>query len=162
MHPFFDPVIRPLLDAAGARTVVEVGAERGHTTTRLLSWAAGNGATIHSIDPEPRFDVARTELEHGERLRFHRARSLDVLGTITGVDAALIDGDHNWYSVISELRLLAAAATRADAPLPLVVAHDAGWPYGRRDIYYDPESILADHRHDVARATIAPGRSQHG
>lgn len=162
MHPFFDEVIAPLLDAARARVVIEVGAERGHTTQRLLAWAAGSGATIHSIDPEPRFDVARAELEHGERLRFHRARSLDVLGGIEGVDAALLDGDHNWYTVISELRLLAAAAARREQPLPLVVAHDAGWPYGRRDLYYDPAAVPAEHRHDAARAGIAPGRSRLG
>ncbi len=43
-----------------------------------------------------------------------------------------------------------------------MLAHDAGWPYGRRDMYYDPHSIPAEHRHDAARAGIAPGRSKLG
>ena len=140
MHPFWEQVIRPLLDASRPDTVVEIGAERGYTTMRLLGWAAPAGAIVHSIDPTPRFDVARAELEHGERLRFHRETSLTALSHIGAVDAALIDGDHNWHTVSSELDLLAEAAAAAEKPLPLVLAHDAGWPYGRRDMYYDPAS----------------------
>ena len=162
MHPFWQPVVEPLLDAAGARTVVEIGAERGLTTGRLLAWSARTGATVHAIDPGPQFDVARWELEHGERFRMHRARSLDALGRVGAVDAALVDGDHNWFTVISELRLLAAAASAAGRPLPLVIAHDAGWPYGRRDMYYDPKQVPDEHRHDAARAGMAPGRSALG
>jgi hypothetical protein len=119
-------------------------------------------ARSHAVDPAPRIDVARWELEHGERLRFHRARSLDVLGRIADLDVALIDGDHNWFTVSSELRLLAEAAAGAGRPLPLVIAHDVGWPYGRRDMYYDPSAIPDEHRHDAARAGIAPGRSELG
>lgn len=162
MHPFWRPVVRPLLDAAEARTVVEVGAERGLTTGLLLAWAQASDAVVHSIDPAPRFDVARAELEHGGRFRFHRSTSVEALATIGAVDAALIDGDHNWHTVSAELALLDRAAVATDRPLPLVVAHDAGWPYGRRDMYYDPQAIPLEHRHDAARAGIAPGRSELG
>jgi hypothetical protein len=162
MHPFWDQVIRPLLDSAQPRTVVEIGAERGYTTTRLLAWAAAAGSLVHSIDPSPRFDVARAELEHGDHLRFHRETSLSALGRIGAVDAALIDGDHNWHTVSSELAALAGASAAASQPLPLVLAHDAGWPYGRRDMYYDPATIPVERRHDAARAGIAPGRSELG
>ena len=162
MHPFWNSVIEPLLDATEAKTVVEVGAERGRTTALLLRWAARSGATVHSIDPRPQLDVARWELEHGERLQFHRARSLDVLGKIPAVDVALVDGDHNWFTVHSELQLLARRADADERPLPLVIAHDVGWPYGRRDLYYDPSAIPKEHRHDAARAGILPGRSELG
>ena len=162
MHPFWEAVVSPLLDAAGARTVLEIGAERGYTTGRLLTWAAERGAVVHSIDPSPRFDVARSELEHRGRFEFHRGTSLEVLPALGAVDVALIDGDHNHYTVSAELRLLAETAAGAGTPLPLVVAHDAGWPYGRRDMYYDPNAIPVEHRHDAAQAGIAPGRSELG
>ena len=55
------------------------------------------------------------------------------------MDAALIDGDHNWYTVYNELQLLAEGARRHGAPLPVLVLHDVLWPYGRRDLYYAPE-----------------------
>ena len=74
----------------------------------------------------------------------------------------LLDGDHNWFTVHRELELIAGRADADGAPLPLVIAHDVGWPYGRRDMYYDPESIPLEHRHDCARAAVLPGRSALG
>ncbi|MCB0864213.1 MAG: class I SAM-dependent methyltransferase [Solirubrobacterales bacterium] len=160
MWPFWDSVIAPLLDAAGSRTIVEIGAEQGRTTRMLLQRAARVGGRVEAIDPAPRLDVSRWELEHGERLRFHRARSVDALPTLAAVDAALIDGDHNWHTVHSELTLLARVAAAGSQPLPLIIAHDAGWPYGRRDMYYDPHSLPREARHDAVRSGVLPGRSE--
>ena len=42
--------------------------------------------------------------------------------------------------------MLADAARRAGAFLPVMVMHDVGWPYGRRDLYYEPEQIPAEFR----------------
>jgi hypothetical protein len=82
-----------------------------------------------------------------------------VLADLEPMDAALIDGDHNWYTVFHELRLLAEGARRHDAPLPLLVLHDVGWPYGRRDLYYDPETIPAEFRQPHRKAGMRLGRS---
>lgn len=162
MHPFWPDVIEPLLDLAEAKVIAEVGVERGQTTGLLLERAARRGGMIHAIDPAPRFDTARAELEHGSAFQMHRARSHEVLGEIGGLDAALLDGDHNWFTVHGELELLARRAELDSAPLPLVFAHDVGWPYGRRDMYYDPAAIPVEHRHDCARAAVLPGRSELG
>src|SRR5699024_517351 len=91
---------------------------------------------------------------------FHRDLSLNVLGDLPPVDAALIDGDHNWYTVYNELRLLREVARQHDAPLPVLLLHDVGWPYGRRDLYYDPTNIPDEHRRDWKRAGMEPGRSR--
>ncbi len=40
------------------------------------------------------------------------------------MDAALIDGDHNWYTVYHELRLFAEGAKRNGTALPVLVMHD--------------------------------------
>ena len=162
MHPFWAHAIEPLLDSVGAREIVEIGAERGMTTRLLLARAARVGGTVHAIDPAPQIDVRRAELEHGDRLVFHRRRSEDVLGRLSGLDAALIDGDHNWHTVNAELSLLARRADADSAPMPLVIAHDVGWPYGRRDMYYDPHSLPDSARHDAARGGLLPGRDELG
>ncbi len=162
MWPFWEHAIAPLLDAADARRVVEVGSEQGRTTRLLLERAARVGGVVEAIDPEPRFDAGRWELEHSGRFRFHRDRSVNVLGRLGELDAALIDGDHNWHTVHAELGLLAGRARADRAPMPLVIAHDVGWPYGRRDMYYDPGSLPKEARHDAARAGVLPGRARLG
>ena len=72
------------------------------------------------------------------------------------MDAALIDGDHNWYTVYNELRLLREVARDAGAPLPVMILHDVGWPYGRRDLYYAPETIPEEFRQPYAQAGMRP------
>jgi predicted O-methyltransferase YrrM len=44
----------PCLDAAGARSVMEVGAHDGDLTAVLVEWAAGTGARVVAIDPAPK------------------------------------------------------------------------------------------------------------
>ena len=54
-----------------------------------------------------------------------------------------MDGDHNYWTVSEELRAIAAGAGDS---LPLLLFHDVLWPHGRRDAYYTPESVPAEHR----------------
>jgi hypothetical protein len=68
----------------------------------------------------------------------------------------IIDGDHNYYTVSEELRLIDEKA--AGAEIPLLMFHDVGWPHARRDTYFDPERIPEEHRHPlVHRAGLFPG-----
>jgi GT2 family glycosyltransferase/glycosyltransferase involved in cell wall biosynthesis len=159
---FWDNTISPLLDALRPRVIVEVGAESGAVTVMLLAWAATREAVVHSVDPLPAFEPDQFDSELIERLRFHRARSLQVLESIGAVDLALIDGDHNWYTVVNELRTLERSALIAGQQLPVILLHDVGWPYSRRDLYYEPISIPHEHRHRYARRGIIPDQSELG
>ena len=48
-------VVFACLEAAGARSVTEIGAEHGLFTSELLAWSEGNGGgRISAIDPAPR------------------------------------------------------------------------------------------------------------
>jgi GT2 family glycosyltransferase/glycosyltransferase involved in cell wall biosynthesis len=162
MRWFLKLIIFPLLDALEPRVIVEVGVEVGAVTRPLLDWAREHGALVHCIDPDPNLNVDELAGEHGEQLRFHREKSLDVLAEIAAVDVALIDGDHNWHTVLNELRVLERGAVEDGRQPPLVLLHDTGWPYGRRDLYYDPQSIPAAHRQPHARMGIVPGQSELG
>ena len=53
----------------------------------------------------------------------HEALSLDALPEVGRVDCALVDGDHNWYTVLNELRLLGRAPARGRA-FPITFLHD--------------------------------------
>jgi hypothetical protein len=140
-------VLLPCLDAAGARAVVEVGAFAGDLTRVLVAWAAGAGATVGAIDPAPQEGLVALAREHPE-LELIRETSLAALPRIPLPDAVIIDGDHNYYTVSEELRLV---GERADGPdLPLLLFHDVCWPHGRRDDYFASELIPDEHRHVTA------------
>jgi hypothetical protein len=140
-------IMLPCLDAAGARSVVEVGAFAGDLTRVLVAWAAESGARVGAIDPAPRDALVALEQEHPELELIHET-SLAALPRIPLPDAVVIDGDHNYHTVSEELRLIGERAPGAE--LPLLLFHDVRWPHGRRDDYFAADQIPEEHRHPVA------------
>src|SRR3954447_18488383 len=159
MFPFWEDTIAPVLEAARVRRVVEIGALRGENTVQMLE-DLGAETELHVIDPLPAFDPGQHEAQFPGRYVFHEDLSLNVLPNLPPMDAALIDGDHNWYTVYNECRLLAEVSAAADAPLPILFLHDVLWPYGRRDLYYAPEQIPEEFRQSYAKQGMQPGRAR--
>ena len=150
----------PVLDAARAASVVEVGAHAGDLTRELLEWAGhgdarGDGAVI-AIEPEPPASLLELAREHPE-LEVVRGTSHEALRRIPLPDAVIVDGDHNYYTVGEELRILDERASWSEGPL--VMFHDVCWPLGRRDAYYAPERVPEDERPGpiVHGARVMPG-----
>lgn len=140
----FGDLILGLLDLAGADTVVEIGAEFGGMTQPLADFCARRNGHLITIDPAPAPEFA-SWVQDQPHVRHIAAPSLKVMGDLAGIDAWVIDGDHNYFTVYHEL-LLADALTRRDGRPLLVVLHDVGWPWARRDLYYMPERIPAEFR----------------
>jgi hypothetical protein len=159
---FWEPVVAPLLEALEPDVVVEVGSAKGVTTTFLVELASRRSFVVHAIDPAPSTEARVRPLVEGHEghLVFHPQRSLEALPLIERIDAVLLDGDHNWYTVYHELQLLAELSTRDSSSYPLVFVHDVGWPYGRRDLYYEPDAIPPDYRHAYRTAGIVPGQRE--
>jgi Methyltransferase domain len=143
------------LDAAEPSSVVEVGAYAGDLTGLLLEWAAESGAHVSAIDPAPKKKLEDLAAEHSD-LELVRATSVEALPNLPLPDAAIIDGDHNYYTVSEELRLIAERA--GEGALPLLLFHDVCWPHARRDSYYTPERIPEESRQPMVRAAgLFPG-----
>jgi predicted O-methyltransferase YrrM len=147
-------LLLPCLDAAGAKTVIEIGAYRGELTRELLAWASGSGARVTAIDPEPAAELNElSEWEPGVELVAET--SLEALPRLPPGDAVIVDGDHNHYTVLHELRVITDRSGE-DRP-PLILLHDVCWPHARRDTYSAPDRIPAEHRRPLARdALLAP------
>jgi SAM-dependent methyltransferase len=146
----------PCLEAAGARSVVEVGAFAGDLTRVLLDWARVAGATVFAIDPSPQAQLEQLDADRDD-LELLRATSLEALATMPVLpDAVIIDGDHNWFTVSEELRIIAERA--GDGEFPLVLFHDVAWPHARRDDYFAPEQVPEEFRQrTVDDAGLFPG-----
>ena len=138
--------------------VVEVGSRAGTNTRHLLAYCRDHGAHLHVIDPAPignQTEIAELLAAHGTH---HQDLSLNVLAGLTA-DMVILDGDHNWYTVLHELRAIEHTARRSGR-WPVCLLHDVGWPYGRRDGYYAPERIPAEARQPSAQRGLFPGRSE--
>jgi hypothetical protein len=150
-------ILLGVLDAAQARSVTEVGAYAGDLTRLLLRWADRSGARITAVDPFPQPELEQLAHEHSE-LELVRATSLETLGELPLADAIVLDGDHNYYTVTEELRLISERAAASGGALPMLLLHDVCWPHGRRDDYYDPGQIPPEHRQPIASESgLYPG-----
>jgi Methyltransferase domain len=158
MHRFWTSVIEPVFEAVEPRVVVEIGADRGTNTANVLRYCVRAGAVAHVIDPLPKFDLDEWRDEYGEAVVFHETLSLAALPAIPQPDVVLVDGDHNWYTVFHELATIQSVAGAA-VRFPVVLLHDVDWPYGRRDLYYDPDTIPASHRNPFEPLGLRPGQA---
>jgi hypothetical protein len=61
--------------------------------------------------------------------------------------------------VFHELKLIEQRCVANDRPLPLIVLHDVAWPYGRRDLYYDPSNIPDEFQQPWDNKGISPTQS---
>jgi hypothetical protein len=141
----FDSIVIPVLDAAGVHNLAEIGAEHGGNSVLLAEYAAAHEGKLISIDPEPS-EAFREWLPSAPHVQHLALPSLEAIAQTAATDAWFVDGDHNWYTVFSELTQIEQVCVRDDKPL-LVFLHDVGWPCARRDMYYAPDRIPQKFRH---------------
>jgi Methyltransferase domain len=147
-------ILFPCLDAVSPNLVLEIGAYRGELTRVLLAWAAAGGVRVAAVDPDPQAELLELGRQHPE-LELVLETSHEALRHLSLPDAVIIDGDHNYYTLSEELRLIGERAP--DGDLPLLLFHDVGWPHARRDTYCAPQRIPEEHRQPLARdITLAP------
>ena len=146
----------PCMDAAGARSVAEIGALAGDLTGVLVAWAERAGARVTAVDPAPQDGLVALARAH-DALELIAETSLEALARMPLPDVLIVDGDHNYYTVSEELRLVDERA--AGGALPLLFFHDVGWPHGRRDDFYAIERIPQAERKPLAgdRGGLVPG-----
>src|SRR4051812_21824646 len=141
-------LILPCLDAAGVRSIVEVGAFAGDLTRVLVDWADTAGGRVTAVDPSPQDGLVALARERPE-LELIRETSLTALPALPALpDFVVIAAAPDYYTVSEELRMIGERAPGAE--LPLLLFHDVCWPHGRRDDYFAPDQIPKDQRQPLA------------
>jgi GT2 family glycosyltransferase/spore maturation protein CgeB len=154
MNRFWDIVIKPCLQAIEAKKIVEIGSDRGIGTQNIIEYCKQVQGEAISVDPFPKYDYKEWEKEYEGLFKLYADLSLSRLPLLDNYDAILIDGDHNWYTVYNELKIV--QKTFDGRGLPLIFIHDIDWPYGRRDLYYNPDNIPAAYRQAYAKKGVLP------
>jgi hypothetical protein len=142
------------LEAVAARRVVEIGSEAAGMTRELARWAEERGAHVQAVEPSPINELRAMDVS-SEAFELVEGRSPEALARIQPADAYLIDGDHNYWTVLHELRSI---YSRGD---PLAILHDVGWPCARRDQYYSVDALPPEavHPHSYTKGRV-PGRAK--
>lgn len=156
MNRFWEPIILPILNEIKAEHIVEIGCCKGENTKKILKYCFEQEAKLSVIDPSPKVNIDKLKEQHGGYFNFYKDLSLNALPSIKDYDVVLIDGDHNWYTVYNELKIIEDSIKNQD--VFLVFLHDISWPYGRRDMYYNPETIPEEFKHSHEKKGIFPAK----
>ena len=154
MRYFAKKIVLPFLKRSHYTNICEIGALAGGHTDQL---AQRGSIKITVIDPCISTDLSEKYKEIPQ-ITMCKGLSLDFLPRFTQpFDCILIDGDHNWYTVYHELKMIAEKKLLAEGGA--ILLHDVIWPYARRDMYYQPDNIPAEYRHPHAKQGIRYGKS---
>jgi hypothetical protein len=155
LKQFWSGVVQPIMVAVRPRAVVQIGDDgRGHVR-QLTTWAADHDATVHVIDPVPGSGVLAADGDRPGHCVLHRSLSVEALPLVDEPDVVMIDGDHNWYTVLAELKLIEDLYPR----WPVTLLHDIAWPWGRRDLYRAADTIPAEWRQPHEQGGVVRGQS---
>jgi len=155
MHGFVKRLVVPLLERRGWTHACEVGASYGASTDVLASLP---NLAITVVDPCIDTDLEQ-KYANNRQITVRKGASLDVLPSLMdSFDCFLIDGDHNWYTVYNELRIISDRNLLREGGM--VFFHDVDWPYGRRDMYFRPDLIPAEYRHECQQKGVVRKQSE--
>jgi hypothetical protein len=155
VYTFVKSFIVPLLAERGLTRICEIGASFGESTELL---AALPSIAVTVIDPCLDCDLEK-KFDDISQVTVKKGLSLAVVPELhDSFDCMLIDGDHNWYTVYHELK---AIADRNLLRLGgIIFLHDVDWPWGRRDMYYQPEMIPPEYRQSLELKGVVQGQSE--
>lgn len=161
MFRFWHRYTAPLIREIAPRRIVEIGADLAYSTWLLLAHCRETGAFIDIVDTVPSPNLLDAVADYGaNEYALHVGKSVEIIPRLEPCDLVLLDGDHNWLTVYTELSRLRELAERHGRSMPVILAHDCGWPYARRDMYYNPDDFTEAERHPYAYKGMMPGVSE--
>lgn len=142
------------LAVVSPKRVLEIGSEAGGMSREMVAWAEEHDAVFVTVEPYPIAGMRALDAS-SDSFELVEGRSPEALGGLEPADVYLVDGDHNHWTVLRELRALYAGG-RA----PVAILHDVGWPCARRDQYYSVEALPPEavHPHSFTRGRV-PGET---
>ncbi len=158
MVRFWQLFVEPFVRTLKPRRIMEIGADSGSNTRRVLKYCLENDCRLDVVDPAPQPRLFRVMRDYEAISTYHPLPGLEGMPIVEHPDLVLLDGDHNWQTVHAELTLMRTLSEQRNEAFPCVLAHDVAWPYARRDMYYAPEKLRWTHPY--AYKGIIPGRPE--
>ncbi len=154
MRYFAEKLTKPMIRKQGFKKLLEIGASYGKHADCLLELEDINLTII-----DPCIDCGLVEkYKDNNRVKVLKGLSIETLAHLRETfDCIFLDGDHNWYTVTNELKLIEKNEILKDSGV--IFCHDVGWPYGRRDMSYVPDKVPQEFQQPYKKLGIIRGQS---
>lgn len=138
---FWIDIVQPLLRHVQARHLLEIGSHRGDHTRLRAKYCEDHNGTLTVIEPTILSSLQEI-VDHSNSIKLFAATSHVAIPLVTApVDAVMLEGDLNYHTVYNDLVDIEQIVKCKHVPFPLVFLRATGWPYARRDMYYDPVNM---------------------
>ena len=106
MNRFWSNIIQPIIKSINANYIIEIGSDTGTNTLNILEYCTKYNAHMTAVDPLPKFNIDEFKAKYGDKFEIYNELSLSRLPLLKDYDVILLDGDHNWYTVYNELKII--------------------------------------------------------
>ncbi|MBN1551436.1 hypothetical protein JW979_08205 [bacterium] len=138
---FWIDIVQPLLRHVQARHLLEIGSYRGDHTRLLAKYCNDHNGTLIIIEPVILSSLQKI-VDHSKNIKLFATTSREAMPLIsTPLDAVMLEGDLNYQTVYGDLLDIERFVNRQKTTFPLIFLRATGWPYARRDMYYDPTNM---------------------
>ena len=124
------PIFSFILDKVKPGSIAEIGSNKGITTRLIHQYTSKENIELNVIDP-----FLDNSLKSLDNINLYEMTSAEYFDGDNQSDVYFIDGDHNYKTVTIELESIKRLSGTSNL---LCFMHDVGWPWARRDLYYNP------------------------
>jgi len=157
MHRLWNTIIEPIFNNIKPKKIIEIGSNYGINTKNIINYCHENNGFLVTIDSNPKFNLEQLKKEYPNLFNFMKNDNLNSLKSLNNYDLILIDDDPNWYTVYNELKIIEKKFNENE--FPIILLHNIGWPYGKRDLYYYPENIPKEYLNPYEKLGIIPNKN---
>ena len=161
MYQLFENYTLKILNSLKPKRILEIGVFEGANTAKILGWCKSNGSHLTSVDPcewtgdvlpksfrapyknnslklTPKYLINIYEKAIEKFWSVKKKTSLDYLkNEKKKFDLIILDGDHNYYTVLNELNSLKKNFNKNFC----ILLHDIYGKWARNDKYYNISEI---------------------
>lgn len=158
MTPLWPLYIEPFVRTLSPERILDMNPGRGEIAPALLAYCRETGCRMDIVDPSKNPELRASIEGFSKEHAFHSVPANKAIRFAEHPDLVLLGGEPNWSGVNGALALLRRLSVERGQPFPCVLARHTGWPYGRRDMYAEPQWV--EEKHPFAYQGVAPGRSE--
>lgn len=154
MFNYFDLSIIPtFLSRFKVEKILAIGLSNELILDEIISYC-NKSTTLYAIDPKINIKDLIKEDESLNNIKdyinYFSDDSLNVLPTLSNLDAIFINDDPNWYTIYNELNII----KENHINFPIVFVCNNKYPHKRRDSYINPEKIPEEFKNECCNELL--------
>lgn len=143
-------IVNKVLDNTDSKKIILIGCKNEKLFDFILKYIKSNSGELILIEPQLKVNINKFITEDISNFTLLKQDSLKILENFKEYDAIFLDGNPNWYTLFTELRIIEKNCNK----FPLIFVCNSIFPNERRDTYYYFDNIPSNYIHINSKKLI--------